>query len=189
MTCSRFGGFARAPDLVERARRLAARGRSEARVTPRRSRAPAPQSKPVTPASRLVARVEPLVAFGLGPRILAAGPARIRLARFAGGYVNQSSIVCSAHPRARASVDSSPADSSSLTELARAGIIDRSRDPETARSIGIPAHCYRALSRPGAGLGRREPRNRHPACPAARSSNSIRSMSAPSRSSPTSHAA
>jgi hypothetical protein len=36
---------------------------------------PAPQSKPVTPASRLVAQVAPLVAFELGLRILAAGPA------------------------------------------------------------------------------------------------------------------
>ena len=40
-----------------------------------RSRAPAPQSKPVTPASRLVAQDAPLVASGLGLRILAAGPA------------------------------------------------------------------------------------------------------------------
>ena len=38
---------------------------------------PAPQSKPVTRASRLVARIAPLVAFGLGLRILAAGPAPI----------------------------------------------------------------------------------------------------------------
>ena len=38
---------------------------------------PAPQSKPVTLAPRLVARTAPLVAFGLGLRILAAGPAPI----------------------------------------------------------------------------------------------------------------
>ena len=38
--------------------------------------APALQSKPVAPASRLVARVAPSVAFGLRLRILAAGPAR-----------------------------------------------------------------------------------------------------------------
>jgi hypothetical protein len=36
---------------------------------------PAPQSKPVTLASRLVARNAPSVAIGLGLRILAAGPA------------------------------------------------------------------------------------------------------------------
>ena len=42
-----------------------------------RSNAPAPQSKPVTPASRLEAQVAPSVAFGLGLRILAAGPARV----------------------------------------------------------------------------------------------------------------
>jgi hypothetical protein len=35
---------------------------------------PAPQSKPVAAASRLVAQVAPLVAFGPGLRILAAGP-------------------------------------------------------------------------------------------------------------------
>src|SRR5438445_7321645 len=41
--------------------------------------APALQSKPVAPASRLVARVAPSVALGLGLRIPAAGPARVRL--------------------------------------------------------------------------------------------------------------
>ena len=44
-----------------------------------RSTAPAPQSKPVAHASRLVARVAPSVAFGPGVRILAAGPAPLRL--------------------------------------------------------------------------------------------------------------
>ena len=44
-----------------------------------RSTTPAPQSKPVTQASRLVARVAPSVAFGLGRRIVAAGPAHLRL--------------------------------------------------------------------------------------------------------------
>jgi hypothetical protein len=39
------------------------------------STSPAPQSKSVTPASRLVALDAPLVAFGLGLIILAAGPA------------------------------------------------------------------------------------------------------------------
>jgi hypothetical protein len=42
----------------------------------RRSAAPAPQSKPVTPASRLVAQVAPSVASGLGLSVPAAGPAR-----------------------------------------------------------------------------------------------------------------
>ena len=50
----------------------------------RRSTALAPQSKPVTRASRLVAQVAPLVAFGLGLRILAAGPARVRLYSYRG---------------------------------------------------------------------------------------------------------
>jgi hypothetical protein len=40
---------------------------------------PTPQSKPVTRVSRLVAQdIAPLVAFGLGPGILAAGPAPYR---------------------------------------------------------------------------------------------------------------
>jgi hypothetical protein len=40
---------------------------------------PTPQSKPVTRASRLVAQdIAPLVAFGLGPGVLAAGPATYR---------------------------------------------------------------------------------------------------------------
>src|SRR5207245_4237646 len=46
--------------------------------------APALQSKPVAPASRLVARVAPSVAFGLGLRIPAAGPARVRLYSYRG---------------------------------------------------------------------------------------------------------
>jgi len=45
----------------------------------RRSTAPAPQSKPVTHASRLVAHIAPSVASGLGLRILAAEPAAYRL--------------------------------------------------------------------------------------------------------------
>lgn len=48
------------------------------RVNAHRITAPAPQSKPVTPTSRLVAQTTPLVAYGLGLRILAAGPARLR---------------------------------------------------------------------------------------------------------------
>ena len=47
-------------------------------VNARRSTAPAPQSRPVTPASRLVAQTAPLVACGLGLRIVAAGPAHLR---------------------------------------------------------------------------------------------------------------
>src|SRR5437667_9105557 len=46
--------------------------------------APAQQSKPVAPASRLVARVAPSVASGLRLRILAAGPARVRLYSYRG---------------------------------------------------------------------------------------------------------
>jgi hypothetical protein len=49
-----------------------------------KSTAPAPQSKPVTPASRLGRKVAPSVASGLGKRILAAGPARDRLYSYRG---------------------------------------------------------------------------------------------------------
>jgi hypothetical protein len=45
----------------------------------RRSTAPAPQSEPVTQASRLVALNAPSVASRFGVRILAAGPAHLRL--------------------------------------------------------------------------------------------------------------
>ena len=48
-----------------------------------------------------------------GPRILAAGPAVYDSTPIPSVYVNQTSIVCSAHPRARASADSSPAAGSS----------------------------------------------------------------------------
>ncbi len=43
------------------------------------SETPAPQSQPVTHASRLVTQNAPSVAFGLGRRIPAAGPAQLRL--------------------------------------------------------------------------------------------------------------
>jgi hypothetical protein len=45
----------------------------------RRANTPAPQSKPVAQASRLVAQVAPSVALGLGVRIPAAGPAHLGL--------------------------------------------------------------------------------------------------------------
>ena len=57
-----------------------------------RSPAPAPQSKPVTPASRLVAQETPLVASGLGLRILAAGPATYRQYSYRQRCVRQSQI-------------------------------------------------------------------------------------------------
>jgi hypothetical protein len=60
-----------------------------------RSRAPAPQSKPVTRASRLVAQIAPSVAFGLGPRILAAGPAPIRLYSDRGRLCEPDAKACS----------------------------------------------------------------------------------------------
>jgi hypothetical protein len=75
----------------------------------RRSTAPAPQSQPVTHASRLVAQITPSVALGLGVRILAAGPAHVRLYTDSSRCVNHSSKVAQACPRAPASADSSPA--------------------------------------------------------------------------------
>ena len=64
-----------------------------------RSTTPAPQSKPVTPASRLMAQVAPSVASGLGLRILAAGPARHRLYSDCGRYVDQARKFPQAHSR------------------------------------------------------------------------------------------
>src|SRR5438270_1208092 len=52
---------------------------------------PAPQSKPVAHAARLVAQVAPSVAFGPGVRILAAGPAHLRLYSDCRRYVHRSS--------------------------------------------------------------------------------------------------
>ena len=74
-----------------------------------RSTAPAPQSKPVTHASRLVTQISPSMASGLRLKILAAGPVRIRLYSYRGRYVNPTSKVCwgaraerpAAHARAR----------------------------------------------------------------------------------------
>jgi hypothetical protein len=55
-----------------------------------RSMLPAPRSKPVTRASRLVAQIAPSVALGFGLRILAAGPAVANITPLMGGYVRQS---------------------------------------------------------------------------------------------------
>jgi hypothetical protein len=79
----------------------------------RRSTAPAPQSKPVAHAPRLVAQIAPLVAFGLGMRILAAGPAHQRLYSHRRRLCDQhSKEICSARAPARASADSSLVDAS-----------------------------------------------------------------------------
>ena len=64
-------------------------------VTSQRSTAPAPQSNPVAPASRLVAHGTPSVAFGLGLRILAAGPAHLRLYSDCGRLCEPDLKVCS----------------------------------------------------------------------------------------------
>jgi len=63
----------------------------------RGSTAPAPQSKPVTHASRLVAQIAPSVAAGLGLRILAAGPATYRLYSYRRHLCEPTPRVCSGH--------------------------------------------------------------------------------------------
>jgi hypothetical protein len=63
---------------------------------------PAPQSKPVAHASRLVAHVAPSVAFGLGVRIPAAGPAHLRLYSHSGRFRTRPSKVARTPPRASA---------------------------------------------------------------------------------------
>jgi hypothetical protein len=75
----------------------------------RRRTAPAPLSKPVTPASRLVAQVAPSVASGLGLRILAAGPARDPHLLLLRTFVCADLKARSDSARERASAGSSPA--------------------------------------------------------------------------------
>jgi len=75
----------------------------------RGSTTPAPQSKPVTHASRLVAHIAPSVAVERKLRILAAGPASHRLYSYRRHLCEPTPRVCSASPRARASADSPPA--------------------------------------------------------------------------------
>jgi hypothetical protein len=132
-----------------------------------------PQSKPVTPASRLVAQVAPSVASGLGPRILAAGPARDRLYSYRGRLCEPDLKACSGRPGAQASPNCLQRPGPSATELARRGMIDRDRDPrrprsqETSipgdrivnwdiRSLAIEAHHPQALRSDD------ETRDRHP---------------------------
>ena len=151
----------------------------------RRSTAPAPQSKPVTLASRLVAQEAPLVAAGLGLRILAAGPARLRLYSCCGRLcepapkgllrrVRGRGHRLIGRPRLPRLPWSTPAPESS-TDTADPG------DPIDNWAIRSPA--IDRGSPQGAALRRRDPSNRHSECPAARSHNNIRSMSALSRSS------
>ena len=78
---------------------------------------PAPQSKPVTLAPRLVARTAPLVAFGLGLRILAAGPAPYRQYSDRGSCVSQPKFV---HNQPRSSTEAR-ADPPKLSVTRRAG--------------------------------------------------------------------
>jgi len=82
--CMRHGRKSSRPSIESRAEEEGLEPPSAQRVEtkpPRRwsnagrTPPPAPQSKPVTPASRLVTHNAPLVAFRLGLRILAAGPA------------------------------------------------------------------------------------------------------------------
>src|ERR1700684_2551313 len=72
-TCRDSGGASRSAGLMKSA--LSILDRKSNRPVAAPTGWPAPQSKPVAHASRLVALVAPLVAFGLGSRILAAGPA------------------------------------------------------------------------------------------------------------------
>jgi hypothetical protein len=77
---------------LARSTRLGRRHRAGG-VTPVRA-TPALQSKPVAHASRLVAQVAPSVAFGLGVRIPAAGPAHLRLYSHS-GRVRGPQKICS----------------------------------------------------------------------------------------------
>ncbi len=67
-----------------------------------RNTTPAPQSKPVAHATRLVALVAPLVAFGLGLSIPAAGPARSTHTTPSAGVCGARDPKCPAWPAAGA---------------------------------------------------------------------------------------
>jgi hypothetical protein len=152
-----------------------------------RSTAPAPQSKPVTPASRLVAQEAPLVASGLGLRILAAGPAPVRLYSYRGrlcepglkslrGLVRRRGHRLISRQRPGGLARSLPA-AESLTET---------RHDETAWSVGISTHSRFEPHRAQVLRSDDETPARSPsACPAARSYKNIRPTSAPTCSSST----
>jgi hypothetical protein len=146
-----------------------------------RSTAPAPQSKPVTPASRLVAQITPLVAFGLGLRILAAGPAPFQLYSYCGrcepdlksllGLVRGRGHRLIPRQRPARLPRSLPA-AESLTETATPG--DRTENWDI-RPPAIERHRPQVLRSDD------ETRAITSAGPAARSYKTIRSTSAPRR--------
>ena len=89
-----------------------------------------PAVKPITHASRLVAQIAPSVAFGLGAEeSWPQGQLTFDCTPIVGGLCQSASIVSRAHPRARASADSSPARLVSHAAPPRPGIIDRNREP------------------------------------------------------------
>jgi hypothetical protein len=129
----------------------------------RRRAAPAPQSKPVTP--RLSPRGAGLRRWwhpGFGLRILAAGPANVDCTPIAGAHVNHTTR--------------------SLLGLVRG----RGHRLNWSPAAGPVSHRAPDAESFAAGLRGREDETRVIARPAARSSNSIRSMSARTCSSPTS---
>ena len=153
-----------------------------------RSGTPTPQSKPVTAASRLVEQNCAVGGIRAGTensgRRASTDTDSTPIARV---YVNQTSKVCtvsSAHVNIGRFLAqrAGPAP----TEPACAGIINRNRDRgDHIYKLGYPLTGLLNLIHPGAGLGARDPSNRHSECTASRSYKNIRSTSAHTRSSPT----
>jgi hypothetical protein len=157
-----------------------------------RSTAPAPQSKPVTHASRLVAQIAPLVAFGLqaeNPGRRASHMPTLLLSR--AFMWTRPQKFARARPRARGSADSSPLAGRVSHRLGRRRTIDPERDRRRPPwRVGISAHWLLSPITPGCCARTTRPSSRHSECPAAMSYKSIRSTtSAHNCSSPTSHAA
>ena len=121
----------------------------------RRARGPAPQSKPVAHASRLVTQNAPSVAFGLGVRIPAAGPAHSRLYSPFGVYArepqNKSARTSPAGigglPATRQArlPPTTPAPQSFSQTATRA---DRNRERQQGQAIGVDRAALPAPGRP-----------------------------------------
>jgi hypothetical protein len=117
------------------------------------------QSTPSNPRPSPRTQIAPSAASGLRLRILATGPAPIRLYSDHGRLREPDLKVC---PGSSSGIDDIPRrrPGASRTELGRRRSIERQRDP-TRRSnaeLGDPLSGYRAPQ--GAALRRRDPRNR-----------------------------
>ena len=130
-----------------------------------RSPAPAPQSKPVTHASRLVAQgLRRGWHSGLGRESWPQGQPHTDSTPIADVYVNQTSRIVRAHRRTRASAESGPAQARSVS---RTALPAAERFTQTAtlgdrRELGIPAHWPLSPITAECTRGQGDPSGRHP---------------------------